>query len=246
MDVTSSSFVQNAHHTIRASKIQGVCTFRNENLVPRAALNNFEESTPYCDVSKTENGCRPHIDAVTIDPGHGLALFFKVIPSSRRINLLSIECCSFRILVYHSRRPSLTCDYGPVRSEGHTIGLPGSTLVTWKLVVCAEDNPASPGPAAFKNKMGHVSVGDIRTIRVQISIGVSAPMSVNVLVLVAAFLTVSDSLRCYQGQQNASLPIQFSPTECIASSMSCILTLDQASNTMTRACQISKCTVSVI
>lgn len=66
-------------------------------------------------------------------------------------------------------------------------------------------------------------------------------------VLIASWvLGVATALRCYQGQQNASIPVSGSPGECISSSMSCIKTYDYLTNTVTRACQISNCTVSFV
>ncbi|KAH7709599.1 Protein F58B4.6 [Aphelenchoides avenae] len=64
----------------------------------------------------------------------------------------------------------------------------------------------------------------------------------NAIFLALALIGVTNALMCYQGQQNASLPVQNSPMECLANSMSCILTFDEESNTVTRACQISNCT----
>ncbi|KAH7706467.1 Protein F58B4.3 a [Aphelenchoides avenae] len=66
----------------------------------------------------------------------------------------------------------------------------------------------------------------------------------NGFVLAFALLCVTDALRCYQGQQNASSPVQSSPMECLANSQSCLLTIDVATNTATRACQISNCTLN--
>lgn len=66
------------------------------------------------------------------------------------------------------------------------------------------------------------------------------------VILVCALVGLTSALRCYQGQQNASIPVQGSPMECLANSMSCIKTYDMATNTVTRACQISNCTVSRI
>ncbi|KAH7718395.1 Protein F58B4.3 a [Aphelenchoides avenae] len=62
------------------------------------------------------------------------------------------------------------------------------------------------------------------------------------VVVAFALVVVGDSLRCYQGQQNASLPVLGSPMECLPGSSSCIFTLDPEYDSVTRACQIWNCT----
>ncbi|KAH7707546.1 hypothetical protein AAVH_25218, partial [Aphelenchoides avenae] len=64
------------------------------------------------------------------------------------------------------------------------------------------------------------------------------------LALILIFPSVH-SLKCFQGQQNASTPVQGAAIDCLANSQSCIRTYDPTTNSVTRACLISNCTVSV-
>ncbi|KAH7693697.1 Protein F58B4.3 a, partial [Aphelenchoides avenae] len=59
-----------------------------------------------------------------------------------------------------------------------------------------------------------------------------------------ALLPASEALLCYQGEQNASAPVQGRPQDCLASSMSCGVTFNVRANTATRFCQMSNCTIN--
>jgi hypothetical protein len=66
------------------------------------------------------------------------------------------------------------------------------------------------------------------------------------LVFIAAVILeiASGQLTCYQGQQNASMPVQGSPMACPMMSMSCIKSVDPSMNLASRACQTTNCTLN--
>src|SRR4051794_5781433 len=55
--------------------------------------------------------------------------------------------------------------------------------------------------------------------------------------------TSVEALKCYQGQQNASMPVQGAAMDCPMASMSCIKSVDPSMNLASRACQTTNCTV---
>jgi len=63
-------------------------------------------------------------------------------------------------------------------------------------------------------------------------------------VLLCCLTGGSQALNCYQGQQNASMPVQGSPMACPMASLSCIKSVDPSMNLASRACQTTNCTVS--
>ncbi|KAI6190310.1 hypothetical protein M3Y97_00103600 [Aphelenchoides bicaudatus] len=63
------------------------------------------------------------------------------------------------------------------------------------------------------------------------------------VVFLCIIFGVANALNCYQGIQNASLPISGSATACPTPSLSCLKSYDNATNTVTRSCQTTNCTL---
>ncbi|KAH7702963.1 hypothetical protein AAVH_29872 [Aphelenchoides avenae] len=65
------------------------------------------------------------------------------------------------------------------------------------------------------------------------------------VVVALALVAIGDTLRCYQGEQGASLPLE-SPMEFLANSRSRLFILDHTKNIVTRACRMSNCTQDAV
>ncbi|KAI6190420.1 hypothetical protein M3Y97_00115800 [Aphelenchoides bicaudatus] len=63
------------------------------------------------------------------------------------------------------------------------------------------------------------------------------------LLLICVVAGVAIALKCSQGIQNASLPLMTKATDCPTPSLSCLASFDNATNTATRACQTTNCTL---
>lgn len=64
------------------------------------------------------------------------------------------------------------------------------------------------------------------------------------IILLIAQLAVVTALTCYQGQQNNSVSVSGSATECPQQAVSCLKSVDNATGIATRACQQTACSVS--
>lgn len=64
------------------------------------------------------------------------------------------------------------------------------------------------------------------------------------IITAVVILPSSMAIKCYHGQQNASLPVTGSPTDCPLNSLSCLKTLDYGFMFASRGCNEYNCTVS--
>ncbi|KAI6220851.1 hypothetical protein M3Y99_01588700 [Aphelenchoides fujianensis] len=64
------------------------------------------------------------------------------------------------------------------------------------------------------------------------------------LIVLVCVLGTAAALNCYQGQQNASVPISGSATACPSMSYSCLKVYDSVTNMVTRSCQTTNCTLN--
>ncbi|KAI6190360.1 hypothetical protein M3Y97_00109300 [Aphelenchoides bicaudatus] len=64
------------------------------------------------------------------------------------------------------------------------------------------------------------------------------------LLLICVVAGVATALKCYQGIQNASMPLIGRATTCPVPSLSCLTSYDKQTNTATRSCQTTNCTLN--